>query len=155
MAQNANLNKQPIGYIRQVIKVNSEDLDLVYTDSGILYMFVSDVTREQTITLPKPDIVGQEFEFLWAAEHDSQVFNRIIQSPTGHIFKGGIFHQHNGNNSMNLHQPDETDDRILTFNIGNDDQEVKTGSCLKFFSDGSSWIVSGLISCKADIFVFS
>ena len=155
MAQNANLNKQPIGYIRQVVKVDSEDLDLVYTDSGILYMFVSDLTRTQTITLPKPDIVGQEFEFLWVAEHGSQAFDRILQSPAGHIFKGAIFHQHNGNNALNLHQPDENDDRVLTFDIGGGDQEIRTGSLLKFFSDGSAWVISGLVSSKADVFIFS
>ena len=147
MAQNANLNKQPIGYIRQVVKVNSEDLSLVYTDSGILHMFVSDITRDQTITLPEPDIAGQEFEFFWIEDQTNggnPVLNRIFKTPAGSSFKGTLFHQHDGANQMNSHHPNPGDTTLkIHGTIAN--HHVKSGSKISFFSDGSSWIVFGFL----------
>lgn len=148
MAQNANLNKQPIGYIRQVVKVDSEDLDLVYTDSGILHMFVSDIARDQTITLPEPDITGQEFEFFWIEDQtqgSGGPFNRVIQAPAGTVFKGTIYHQHDGSNQMNSHHPGATD-RILTLSPTQVSHPIKSASKISFYSDGSSWVVFGFVS---------
>jgi len=61
MATNANLNKQPIGWVRQTSTITAAQT-LVDTDSGTVY-FISNASGAHEITLPTTLTAGVNYEF--------------------------------------------------------------------------------------------
>ena len=148
MATNANLNKQPIGLVKQTLALSSGDKTLVDTDSGTTILFDTELAAAQTVTLPSAGTAGLNFRFIWTVSHDAD-FDRIIQAPAGELFIGNVLYHDSDAATIVDTQPDASDDRILTI-VDN----VEPGSWVDAYADGTSWVLTGCISA-VETFAFT
>jgi|7_EtaG_2_1085326.scaffolds.fasta_scaffold25817_4 hypothetical protein len=142
MATNANLNKQPIGLVKQTLALSSGDKTLVDTDSGTTILFDTELAAAQTVTLPSAGTAGLNFRFIWSVSHDAN-FDRIIQAPAGELFIGNVLYHDSDAATIVDTQPDASDDRILTLQ---GESDVEPGSWVDAYADGTSWVLTGCVS---------
>jgi hypothetical protein len=149
MATNANLNKQPIGWVNQTETLSTVGTyaaptkTLVATDSGMIF-FIDMSTVNIVVQLPTP-AAGLNFKIIMAtASDDEGTKDFALTTGSDSVDIGGHIRQ--GGNSVI-----EITSATSCVAFDSDDGAVTVGDYLDIYCDGTDWYVIGTTVTAATI----
>jgi|TARA_R110000824_G_scaffold50219_1_gene140411 hypothetical protein len=133
MATNANLNKQPIGWVRQQVAMTA-DTTLVDTDSGTTY-FLNSAAGAIAITLPTTLTAGVNYKFVVTENTPTAAITIAAGSAImfGHIYEAEVDTSSDGPGSSAA-------TGISNLIIGT---ATEQGGWVLLETDGTSWYFHG------------